>query len=60
MKSTLLYVAMFFMVLCIPFYGNENEIRWIWEDMIWLPMIFMMTALISVGIYVFKLESLKK
>uniref|UniRef100_UPI00404A2D93 hypothetical protein n=1 Tax=Flavobacterium sp. TaxID=239 RepID=UPI00404A2D93 len=54
MKSNLLYFAMFLMILCIPFRGNENEVSWLWADMPYFPLMFLITALLCIAFYVFK------
>ncbi|MEM7105717.1 MAG: hypothetical protein AAF502_21445 [Bacteroidota bacterium] len=54
MKSNLLYFAMFLIVLCIPFIGNENGVRWLWEDLPLMPFTFLLTALICIGLYLYR------
>lgn len=54
MKSNLLYFAMFLIILCIPFSGNENEARWLWADLPWVPLTLIITSLMSVALYVYK------
>ncbi len=56
MKSNLLYFAMFLLVLCLPFRGNEEGVRWLWTDVIWIPSSLIFTSLISIGFYLFKKE----
>gem|GEM_PF-6123216 len=56
MKSYLLYIAMFLIVLCLPFYGNENEIRWLWADLPWIPLIMIYISLMCIGFYLYKEE----
>lgn len=60
MKNNLLYIAMFLMILCLPFRGNENEVRWLWADMLWIPLVFMFSSLMCVGLYLFNKERIIK
>ena len=60
MKNNLLYFAMFLIILCIPFIGNENEVRWLWEDLSWIPLTLILASLISLALYVYKKELIKK
>jgi hypothetical protein len=60
MKSNLLYIAMFLLVLCLPFRGNEEEVRWLWEDIIWIPISLIFASLICIGNYLYKKERLNK
>ncbi len=60
MKNNLLYIAMFLMMLCLLFRGNENEVRWIWADMFWIPLVFIFSSLVCVGLYLFKKEWITK
>lgn len=60
MKNNLLYIAMFLMILCLPFRGNENEVRWLWADMLWIPLVFIFSSLMCVGLYLFKKERTTK
>jgi len=60
MKNSLLYAAMFLIILSIPFRGNENEVRWLWEDLPVVPLIFICASLMCIALYVFKKESIKK
>jgi len=60
MKNYLLYFAMFLLILCIPFGGNENEIRWLWAELIWVPLILIFTSLMCIARYLYIKESIKK
>ena len=60
MKNYLLYSAMFLLVLCLPFSGNEKEVRWLWEDLQWPPIVMMFMALLFIGIYLFRQERYNK
>jgi hypothetical protein len=60
MKAYLLYIAMFLIVLCLPIRGNENEIRWLWEDSSWVPISLLFMSLICIGVYLFKIEKANK
>ena len=57
MKNLLLYLAMFLLVLCLPIYGNEKEVNWLWSDMIWVPISLIISSIILIGIYLYKLEN---
>lgn len=58
MKSNLLYVAMVLIVLCIPFYGNENEVRWLWTNLPQVPLIFVCIALLCLAVYIYRKEAI--
>jgi hypothetical protein len=60
MKSNLLYFAMFLIVLSIPFRGSANEVRWLWEDLPWIPFALMLASLICIALYVYKKELIKR
>ena len=60
MKSNLLYFAMFLMILCIPFRGNENEFSWLWADTPWIPLVFLIAALMFIALYVYKKRIIEK
>lgn len=59
MKSNLLYYAMFLIILCIPFKGDEHEIRWLWADLPWIPLTLVFAALMCIALYLYKKESIK-
>ena len=54
MKNNLLYFAMFLLVLCLPFRGNEESVRWLWTDIIWIPITLIFIALMCIGFYLYK------
>ena len=54
MKSNLLYIAMFLLILCVPFRGNENEISWLWADMLWIPFTLVSISLFCIALYIYK------
>jgi uncharacterized membrane protein len=58
MKSNLLYFAMFLLVLCIPFRGNEEQVHWLWADKTWIPLTLIIISLLCIGFYVYKKERL--
>ncbi len=60
MKSNLLYFAMFLLLLCLPFRGNEEGVRWLWGDIIGIPTSLIFTSLICIGIYLFKKERMNR
>jgi hypothetical protein len=54
MKSYLLYFAMFFLILCVPFRGNEDSVHWLWSDITWVPNSLIFISLMCIGFYVYK------
>ncbi|CAN0589395.1 unnamed protein product [Ectocarpus sp. 12 AP-2014] len=60
MKNHLLYFAMFLLVLCLPFRGNEGGVRWLWADITWIPASLIFISLIWIGFYLYKIERTKK
>lgn len=60
MKSNLLYIAMFLMVLCLPFRGNENEVRWLWADLPVIPLVLMLNSLVCIAIYLYQKRSIER
>ncbi len=54
MKSNLLYLAMFLLVLCIPLRGNGKEVSWFWADLLWVPLTLIAVALICIARYIYK------
>lgn len=54
MKSNLLYFAMFFIILCIPFRGNEHEVSWLWADLPWVPLTLVFMSLVCIALYIYK------
>lgn len=56
MKSNLLYFAMFLLILCVPFSGNEEGVRWLWADIIWVPTSLILISLMLIGYYLYKKE----
>jgi hypothetical protein len=54
MKSYLLYIAMFLLILCLPFSGNGNEVQWLWADLPWVPLTFVFISLMCIGFYLYK------
>ena len=59
MKSYLLYFAMFLIILCLPFSGNENQVSWLWTNLLWVPLTLMFISLMCIGVYLYKEEKLK-
>lgn len=51
---------MLLMVLCLPFRGNEIEVRWLWADMPWIPLVFICSSLMCVGLCLSKKEKATK
>ncbi|MBP9194085.1 MAG: hypothetical protein KBF57_05335 [Saprospiraceae bacterium] len=60
MKNNLLYIAMFLMVISLPFRGNEIEVRWLWADKPWIPLVFICSSLMCVGLYLLKKDRISK
>ncbi len=60
MKNTLLYFAMFLLVLCLPFRGNEEEVRWLWAAMTWMPITLICISLMCIGLYLYKIKRSNK
>lgn len=60
MKSYLLYLSMFLLILCLPFSGNENEVRWLWVDLPWVPLTLIFISLTCIGLYLYKKEKIHK
>ena len=56
MKNYSLYIAMFLLVLCLPFRGNANEVKWLWEDMPWIPWILIFASLNLIAQFVYRRE----
>lgn len=60
MKSHLLYFAMLLLILCLPFRGNEEGVRWLWADITWIPASLVFISVICIGLYLYKIERTKK
>ena len=60
MKSNLLYLAMFMLILCLPFRGNAESFHWLWSENIWVPMALICISLICIGFYLYKKERINK
>ena len=56
MKNYLLYFAMFLLILCLPFSGNEKGVRWLWADSTLLPLTLIFISLMGIGIYLYEKE----
>jgi len=53
MKNNLLYFAMFLLILCLPFRGNGEEVRWLWQDITWIPQTLIFISLMCIGLYLY-------
>lgn len=53
MKSYLLYFALFFIILCFSFRGNENEFYWAWRNLHWVPAVLVGMSLVCVALHVY-------
>ncbi len=51
---------MLLMIISLPFRGNENEVSWLWAEMPWIPLVFILSSLMCIGLYVFKKEKMNK
>ena len=60
MKTYLLYIAMFLIILCLPFSGNGNEVHWLWEDILWIPMTLLFISLMCLGVYLYETERINR
>lgn len=60
MKNNLLYLAMFLLILCIPFRGNEEEVRWLWADLTWIPQTLISISLMCIGLYLYTVKRSNK
>jgi hypothetical protein len=60
MKPYLLYIAMFLIILCLPFSGNGNEVRWLWKDIPAIPLTLIFISLICIGFYLYRIERINR
>jgi hypothetical protein len=49
---------MLLLVLCLPFRGNEEGVRWLWSDNISIPMSLIFISLVFLGFYLYKVEKM--
>jgi hypothetical protein len=54
MKNKFLYFAMFLLILCLPFRGNEEGVRWLWADITLIPLTLMFISLMCIGLYLYE------
>ena len=54
MKNKFLYFAMFLLILCLPFMGNEEGVRWLWADITLIPLTLMFISLMCIGFYLYE------
>lgn len=59
MKSNLLYFAMFLLILCVAFRGNDEGIRWVWADLNRIPLALIFISLMCIGFYLYEKKALK-
>ena len=60
MKNYLLYVAMFFLVLCLPIFSSENGVQWFWAELVWIPLSLISVSLLCIGYYLYKIERINE
>ena len=53
MKSKLLYLAVFLVLLSSSFTFNEFGIKWMWTDHIQVPTILLSTSIVLIGLSFF-------
>jgi hypothetical protein len=56
MKTTILYLSMLLLILCLPFMGNVTTIVWLWEDLPWVPFLLVLASLLCIATYLYKKE----
>jgi len=54
MKNSLLYFAVFLALISASFSFNDTEILWLWENMIQVPIILLITSIILFGVYFYQ------
>jgi len=54
MKNKLLYFAMFLLIICLLFRGNEEGVRWLWADITLIPLTLMFISLMCIGFYLYE------
>lgn len=60
MKNKFLYFAMFLLILCLPFRGNEEGVRWLWAETTWIPMALIFISLMCIGLYLYEQRSIER
>jgi len=62
MKSKLLYIAAFLVFMSISFTFNGNEVSWLWENKIQVPIVLISMAVILMVVHFYQRmkESLSK
>lgn len=45
---------MFLLILCLPFKGNEEGVRWLWADITLIPLTLMFVSLMCIGFYLYE------
>ena len=53
MKSKLSYLALFFIIPCFAFYGNEHEANWLWTNLTWVPVVLVFISLVCVALHIY-------
>jgi hypothetical protein len=45
---------MFLLILCLPFRGNEEGVRWLWADITLIPLTLIFISLMCIGFYLYE------
>lgn len=54
MKNMFLYFAMFLLILCVPFRGNEKGVRWLWAETTSIPATLVFISSLFIGFYLYE------
>lgn len=47
---------MLLLILCLPFRGNEEEVRWVWTGITWIPQTLIIISLMCIGVYLYSIK----
>ena len=53
MKSNLLYLALFFLLLCFSAKSDGNDIIWLWNEVPYVPVILVGMAILCIVLHLF-------
>jgi len=45
---------MFLLIICLPFRGDEEGVRWLWADITLIPLTLMFISLMCIGFYLYE------